>query len=536
MSQATEFNDIPLSQLNLASAFYDYSNNFVNINTTNIPDDYQDSVNATFTENQNMMNARNKQEDDIAEIMREIYVNPDNPLHIQQNYDRKQVLENQGVNIRQANEIPRNIRDQQKRHVRLNTYYNLKRTHQVSFLKKSCGILVFLFLVSLLHKINVLPNTPYIFLIGIGLALFVILFGYTTIDMMYRDNHNYNEYKGTMLHKNDYLSDKRIFQVGEKVKIRSGKVGHYDNATIMSSAQSDGTYEVKYDDDIDEIYDVNKMLIEKRFGNTNYLTIVDEIPVPLEQQEDEVNVEEKCLSDEILSYVYKKTNLKPSMVQEVQYNRRNAENQNLHIAFPSGGDQISLNKDNWSLDELVQMKLPDLQGQINIEDSSFSVLSIHNEDDNGSIVYNVSPNPRDNIPLLNNIDNKMKVTTTWTLMAPTTTPVPSSTTTTTLAPTTTPVPASTTTTTLAPTIISLSGAGAGAGAGAVAGAANIVDVASVESTNTTTLAPTTTPVPASTTTTTLAPTTTPVPASTTTTTLAPVSTTSSTISITTTNF
>ena len=92
------------------------------------------------------------------------------------------------------------------------------------------------------------------------------------------------------------------------------------------------------------------------------------------------------------------------MVQEVQYNRRNAENQNLHIAFPSGGDQISLNKDNWSLDELVQMKLPDLQGQINIEDSSFSVLSIHNEDDNGSIVYNVSPNPRDNIPLLNNID------------------------------------------------------------------------------------------------------------------------------------
>jgi hypothetical protein len=511
MSQATEFNDIPLSQLNLASAF-DYSNNFVNINTTNIPDDFQDSVNATFTQNQNMMNARNEREDDIAEIMHKIYVNPDNPLHIQQNYDRKQVLENQGVNIRQANEIPRNIRDQQKRHVRLNTYYNLKRTHQVSFLKKSCGILVFLFLVSLLHKINVLPNTPYIFLIGIGLALFVILFGYTTIDMMYRDNHNYNEYKGTMLHKDDYLSDKRIFQVGEKVKIRSGKVGHYDNATIMSSAQSDGTYKVKYDDDIDEIYDVNKMLIEKRFGNTNYLTIVDEIPVPLEQQEDEVNVEEKCLSDEILSYVYKKTNLKPSMVQEVQHNRRNAENQNLHIAFPSGGDQISLNKDNWSLDELVQMKLPDLQGQINIEDSSFSVLSIHNEDDNGSIVYNVSPNPRDNIPLLNNIDNKMKVTTTWTLMAPTTTTIPASTNTTTLAPTTTPVPASTTTTTLAPTSTPVPA-----------------------STTTTTLAPTSTPVPASTTTTTLAPTTTPVPASTTTTTLAPVSTTSSTISITTTN-
>ena len=495
MSQATEFNDIPLSQLNLASAFDDYSNNFVNINTTNIPDDFQDSVNATFTQNQNMMNARNKREDNIAKIMHEIYVNPDNPLHIQQNYDRKQVLENQGVNIRQANEIPRNIRDQQKRHVRLNTYYNLKRTHQVSFLKKSCGILVFLFLVSLLHKINVLPNTPYIFLIGIGLALFVILFGYTTIDMMYRDNHNYNEYKGTMLHKDDYLSDKRIFQVGEKVKIRSGKVGHYDNATIMSSAQPDGTYLVKYDEDGSERYE-NKMLIEKRFGNTNYLTIVDEIPVPLEQQEDEVKVEEKCLSDEILSYVYKKTNLKPSMVQEVQYNRRNAENQNLHIAFPSGGDQISLNKDNWSLDKLVQMKLPDLQGQINIEDSSFSVLSIHNEDDNGSIVYNVSPNPRDNIPLLNNIDNKMKVTTTWSLLAPTTTPVPASTTTTTLAPTTTPVPASTTTTTLAPT---------------------------------------TSPVPASTTTTTLAPTTTPVSdSSTTTTTLAPVSTTSSTISTTTT--
>jgi hypothetical protein len=53
---------------------------------------------------------------------------------------------------------------------------------------------------------NILGDTVFVSLIGSGLAIMVIFIGIVTMDMMFRDDHVYDEYKHTSLPSHLYLN------------------------------------------------------------------------------------------------------------------------------------------------------------------------------------------------------------------------------------------------------------------------------------------------------------------------------------------
>ena len=224
--------------------------------------------------------------------------------------------------LKDTNERAELHKDRKKRRVIINDYFNKKRTHQVEFFKKTCFLLALLIIVSMLYKFHIVHETVFIFIIGIGLALLAILFGYTTLDMFYRDSHNYDEYQATSLSKDSYLSDNRVFELGEKVLIVSGvinasqrkSVGYHDKATIERVDTGDGIYGVNMDDDDDgAVYDVQKKLIQSR--NLKQTNIHDDNPSY--RNSEDINVEEKCLNDEIVNYIYTKTKFDSRIIPDI---------------------------------------------------------------------------------------------------------------------------------------------------------------------------------------------------------------------------
>ena len=89
----------------------------------------------------------------------------------------------------------------------LNTYYEKKRNYQIQLFKHISFVLLFLIIFSMGFHAKIVPRTLFIFLIGIGLAYMVIYLGRATIDMMFRDNIDFDVY--TYPHSNTNIDRSR---------------------------------------------------------------------------------------------------------------------------------------------------------------------------------------------------------------------------------------------------------------------------------------------------------------------------------------
>jgi hypothetical protein len=91
-----------------------------------------------------------------------------------------------------------------KKQVKIAEYYNKKRQHQIKVFKTACIILFIMFVIGILFKMGIIPDNLFAGFMGLGFAILVIYFGYVSIDMLFRDNENYDEYK--FINSNYYLN------------------------------------------------------------------------------------------------------------------------------------------------------------------------------------------------------------------------------------------------------------------------------------------------------------------------------------------
>tara|TARA_Y100000816_G_scaffold279786_1_gene252443 strand:+ start:194 stop:928 length:735 start_codon:yes stop_codon:yes gene_type:complete len=86
------------------------------------------------------------------------------------------------------------IKTNQKRMYEILNYNESKRNHLIIIFKVCVIILCILFIISLLFHLRILPETIFVILIGIGLAILVIYVGKASMDIAFRDNIFFNEY------------------------------------------------------------------------------------------------------------------------------------------------------------------------------------------------------------------------------------------------------------------------------------------------------------------------------------------------------
>jgi hypothetical protein len=109
----------------------------------------------------------------------------------------------------------------QKRKVEIATYFDKKRKHEIEAFKISCMILSIILIICLFFKIGLIEENMLVGLVGIGLAVLVIYISFVSIDMILRDEHNYDEYKyfgkasSTVENKYDYP----LHQQKDKIKV-----------------------------------------------------------------------------------------------------------------------------------------------------------------------------------------------------------------------------------------------------------------------------------------------------------------------------
>ena len=84
------------------------------------------------------------------------------------------------------------IRDRQ---IKISEYYTKKRQDQILFFKNASLILVILFVFGLLFKFDIISETLFTGIMGCGLAILVIYIVYKSMDMIFRDKTNYDEYQ-----------------------------------------------------------------------------------------------------------------------------------------------------------------------------------------------------------------------------------------------------------------------------------------------------------------------------------------------------
>lgn len=115
-------------------------------------------------------------------------------------------INNQGE-LEIANEqidILKNKNAVKHKQVKVAEYYNKKRQHQIQVFQTACIILFIMFIIGVLFKMGIIPEKLFAGFMGLGFAILVIYFGYVSIDMVFRDNENYDEYK--FIHSDYYLN------------------------------------------------------------------------------------------------------------------------------------------------------------------------------------------------------------------------------------------------------------------------------------------------------------------------------------------
>jgi hypothetical protein len=109
--------------------------------------------------------------------------------------------------------------EEKERNLQVNKYYEKKMKHQLSILKRLVFFLLILFLIGYIYKLGLINETTFVVLIGGGLALIVLYAFYSVIDILMRDNINYDEYK-FLFHSDMYLNK------GEKMNTEN-KIGKF---------------------------------------------------------------------------------------------------------------------------------------------------------------------------------------------------------------------------------------------------------------------------------------------------------------------
>ncbi len=92
-------------------------------------------------------------------------------------------------------EIMKEDVEMRDRQIKISEYYTKKRQDQISFFQNASLILIVLFVFGLLFKFGYLSETIFTIIIGCGLAVLVIYIIYKSLDMIFRDKTNYNEYQ-----------------------------------------------------------------------------------------------------------------------------------------------------------------------------------------------------------------------------------------------------------------------------------------------------------------------------------------------------
>lgn len=95
--------------------------------------------------------------------------------------------------------------EEKERNLEVNKYYEKKMKHQLSIMKRLIFFLLILFLIGYIYKLGLINETTFVVMIGSGLALIVLYALYSVIDILMRDNVNYDEYK-FLFHSDTYLN------------------------------------------------------------------------------------------------------------------------------------------------------------------------------------------------------------------------------------------------------------------------------------------------------------------------------------------
>ena len=98
------------------------------------------------------------------------------------------------------------MKQEKTKMLKIQEYSRKRRNHQIFLLRVCSIILLVLFGIAILYRMNILGETVFVSLIGTGLAIMVIFIGIVAVDMMFRDDHVYDEYKHTSLPSHLYLN------------------------------------------------------------------------------------------------------------------------------------------------------------------------------------------------------------------------------------------------------------------------------------------------------------------------------------------
>ena len=98
------------------------------------------------------------------------------------------------------------MKQEKTKMLKIQEYSRKRRNHQIFLLRGCSIILLVLFGIAILYRMNILGDTVFVSLIGTGLAIMVIFIGIVAVDMMFRDDHVYDEYKHTSLPSHLYLN------------------------------------------------------------------------------------------------------------------------------------------------------------------------------------------------------------------------------------------------------------------------------------------------------------------------------------------
>ena len=102
-------------------------------------------------------------------------------------------------------EILKEDQEMRDRQIKISEYYTKKREDQILFFKTASFILVILFVFGILFKFDIISEALFTGIMGCGLAGLVIYIVYKSLDMIFRDKTNYDEYQ-MFLNPTSYLN------------------------------------------------------------------------------------------------------------------------------------------------------------------------------------------------------------------------------------------------------------------------------------------------------------------------------------------
>ena len=113
------------------------------------------------------------------------------------NRGEQAIIEDKIQSIEEQNEII-------KRKQIIYDYYEKKRKYQINVFKNMTYILLALLIVTGLSNMGMIPENALMGLIGFGLGCMVLYLGYVTMDMVFRDHTDFDQYN--FAHSSQYLN------------------------------------------------------------------------------------------------------------------------------------------------------------------------------------------------------------------------------------------------------------------------------------------------------------------------------------------